>query len=141
MFEVEHGHTLKTFDNDANNGLIIDSDQLNEPRWKLKQNPPYSVLKEKVISDYVGLVLNKNNFIFDAMNRKVVQLVESGVAQKIIGEQVTKKLEHSGPQVLTLEQLKAGFYIWLVCIAISIFAFIWEKFNNLKCCSNWVQLF
>lgn len=64
------------------------------------------------------------------MIRKVVQLVES---KNIIGEQVTQKIGDSGPQVLTLKQLKAGFYIWLVCIAISIFVFICERFLRKIC--------
>lgn len=37
------------------------------------------------------------------------------------------KIDEIGPQVLTMEHLMFGFYIWLAVLAISIIAFVGEK--------------
>lgn len=98
----------------------VDSDQ----EWRLF----YSQLKEKIITDYIGFVLHKESFIFDQMNRKVVQFVESGLAQKFMEnyKRARKNGEEGGPKVLTLEHLNAGFYIWLVCVCTAVVVFLIE---------------
>lgn len=70
--------------------------------------------------------------MFELMNRKVVQFIESGLALKIMERynHVKKIAEETGPKVLTFGHLDAGFYLWLVCIAISIFVFVLELLIN-----------
>lgn len=98
----------------------VDSDQ----QWKLF----YSQLKEKIITDYIGFVLHMQSFIFEQMNRKVVQFVESGLAQKFTEKykRARQSGEEGGPKVLTLEHLNSGFYIWLVCVCIAVVVFMIE---------------
>lgn len=66
--------------------------------------------------------------MFEAMNRKVSQLTESGLAQRIVDSYrcIKKFTVDSAPQVLTLEHLSAGFYVWLACIIVGVLSFVLE---------------
>lgn len=112
----------------SNRGVITDSDNLRKVSSNLNHHPPWSLLKEKIISDFKGFWLRKNSFMYQPMNRKVVQFFESGIASHEVSKyRYIKKFEDdSGPKVLTLEHLDAGFYIWLVCIAAATLVFILE---------------
>jgi hypothetical protein len=91
-----------------------------------KGNFRYLVLAERILSDHWSFIFeDRNNFMFEAFNRKVLQLVESGIAAKII-EDSTKFREtpelHE-PKVLTLNHVGVWFVIWLcfLCGAAAVF--------------------
>lgn len=121
----------------SNRGMFFDSDKLREMTNGLQESPPWSLLKEKIISDYRGFWLDRNSFMYDPMNRLVERLVESGTAQHIVNQynHIKKFAEDSGPKVLTLEHLKAGFCVWLVCSSVAMIGFLCEKcFGRKICC-------
>lgn len=130
----------------SNQGLILDSEWLQGFNLKvgLKESPPYSVLNEKVISDYVGFAMKANNFVFAPMNRKVAQFIESGLARIIVDKYLCNKrfADVSGPKVLSLEHLNAGFMVWIALVIVSICAFIcevcWKHISKLK--SKFIEL-
>lgn len=87
----------------------------------------FAVLKEKIITDFLSLTTDKNHFLYESMNRKIVQLVESGVADKYVREQTIHIPEEKiGPVVLTLDHLGFGFQIWLGSLTIAFMFFLLE---------------
>lgn len=112
----------------SNRGMFFDSNGLRQLLWNEQQDPPYAILKEKIISDYVGMALEKNSFLFELINRKVVQVVESGLAQRIMNNYryIKKYTNDIGPTVLTLDHLYAGFFAWFVCVIVAISVFTCE---------------
>lgn len=122
-----------------NRGRFLSSDVLDAKAYSDPKDPPHTKLKEKVITDYIGFGLFPHSFMHQVMNRRVVQFVESGLAQKAIRRYRRRLQKHAsddGPQVLSLEHLKAGFCIWLACIAVAVFAFLCERYL-VKLIPNW----
>lgn len=130
------------FKNGVNHGAILNSEDVRHlsfgwDRWKI--SAPYVQLKEKIISDYMGLALYKNSFMYELMNRKVVQFMESGLAQSLVNSYryIKKTADKNEPNVLTLQHLQAGFYVWLACIVVSLIVFMLEMcFSRLD---NWMR--
>lgn len=84
----------------------------------------YTILEEKIISDHYGFLFMVNEFMFDAFNRKIVQLVESGVADRIVNSysvKLNKTEDKHGPVVLTLDHLGIWF---IICLGFLTFAMI-----------------
>lgn len=113
---------------ETNRGLIFDDPSLRLYERGLKKKPPYAVLKERVITDYISFVLHKNSFMFWPMSRKVDQFTEHGLAQNMTNtyQDIKKYWDDVGPKVLTLEHLRAGFLVWLACVAFAIIVFLCE---------------
>lgn len=126
----------------SNRGVLFDRFQFTLFKQIVQANPPFSVLQEKVITDYYGIMIHTNSFMFAPTNKKVVQFVESGMAQFLVDKYryINKFTDDEGPQVLTLDHLDAGFYVWLVCVVFSIFAFIVEIIvHKIKTRHQWIK--
>lgn len=118
------------FAENSNKGVVIQNDQLRSVELYMNdEDPPFSILKEKIITDTNGFSQYRNSFMFEPINRKVVQFVESGLAQYLVDRYRVKEkpVGDSGPKVLTLEHLNAGYYIFLACISLAVFTLIVEK--------------
>lgn len=68
--------------------------------------------------NYESFAFEKKTFILAGFDRKIVQLVESGIADNVIAEYersfgARKPVRVDGPVVLTLEHLGVGFMVWL----------------------------
>jgi hypothetical protein len=85
----------------------------------------YKVLDEKIISDHLGIPFPLNHFMFDAMNDKVVRLVESGIIENIMKVK-PKKPSDDEPTVLTLDHLLIWFYLGMALLLITTFVFFGE---------------
>lgn len=96
----------------------------------------YKLLHEKIISDYIGFKQLVNCILLHGVNRKVIQLVESGLADYYVNRHRFKRMPEDDPcpQVLTLDQMSAGFIIWLASLAITLVCFVLEIL--LKSCRN-----
>lgn len=119
------------FKNGVNRATILNSEDVRLLSFAFDRreiSAPWVQLKEKIISDYMGLALYKNSFMYELINRKVVQFMESGLAQSLVDSYryIKKHADKIEPNVLTLEHLQAGFYVWLACIVVSLIAFIME---------------
>jgi hypothetical protein len=106
--------------------VIIDTNDLLDLKTNSTETFKYLVLAEKILSDHWSFIFDdRNNFIFEAFNRKVLQLIESGIARKII-EESTKFREASEshePKVLTMHHVGVWFIIWIcfLCGATAVF--------------------
>lgn len=100
----------------------------------------FAQLSERIISDHIGFVLPKHSFIFKAFNRKLNQLVEGGLIEKLTKSKVQIKPEESEPTQLSLDHLEIWFQTCFVLLCFAIFSFIielvWKKLSekfNLNC--------
>lgn len=117
------------FTESSNKGVVVTTEYLrNINLYMNSEDPPFSILEQKIITDMNGFSQSQFNFMFELMNRKAVQFLESGLAQHLVDRYRIKRRPTSddGPKILTLEHLNAGFYIFLACIAFAIFVFIIE---------------
>jgi hypothetical protein len=90
----------------------------------------YSVLPERIRSYHRGFKMHPNHFMFEVLNRKMRQLVESGIAKVLLEKETFKKKpEEVGskePVPLNLEHLAVWFKILLVLLYIALFVFFLE---------------
>lgn len=122
----------------SNNAFITDSEYLKFLEKSNKGSVPFTVLKEKVLTNHWGFMLFSNQFIFKAFNTKIPQLVESGIADYIIQKesQFRKNFENASKIPLSLEHLEHWFKFMLFSYALSgvifILEFVCNLFENLR---------
>jgi hypothetical protein len=119
----------KSLTDGTNSAMIINSLAQYFFRVEDKEPQPYVLLKEKIISDYVGVLMQTNHFLFDAYNENIVRMTESGIMQKITEEQLPKPPEDDQPTVLSLEHLLIWFKVWIGLLLITSAVFIIEFVN------------
>lgn len=80
-----------------------------------------------------GMFFPRNHQFYDTFDKKLKQLFTAGLIIhyesdhfKCLNEKRYKHLHPEGPKVLTFDNLKAGFVIWLVSICLAIAAFVIE---------------
>jgi hypothetical protein len=89
--------------------------------------PNFAVLKEKVISDYVGISFPTNHFMYDVYNEKIAQLVESGIVQNFLDSSKPKKpIENDKRVPLSVDHLLIWFQLWMGLLVASIVVFLLE---------------
>jgi hypothetical protein len=108
--------------------FVIFSDYMQylEPEWE--GNFKYTKLNEKIMTTLFGFQFTNNHLMFKAYNRKVVQLVESGIADLIIKNHTLKPYQQpfSEPLKLTLDHLGVWFIILAVFCGFAALFFIAE---------------
>jgi hypothetical protein len=117
--------------------VINNEEKLYKARYKM--DLPYVLLQTKVISDSMGFGFPPNFFLFDNFNMKIVQLIESGIARKIVEEEETKVSETLGnftirkkkekedrKIVLSLSHLGIWFQILLILLSAASGVFVVE---------------
>lgn len=79
-----------------------------------------------------------NDFLTEVFDEKILQLFQGGIVDYFDRDNKenceTKRYKHLNydePKVLTMEQLYAGFVVWLVTVFLAIIAFIGEWINRL----------
>jgi hypothetical protein len=90
----------------------------------------FTTLNEKVISDYAGLMIPLNHFMFNVLNDKIMQLQESGIMQKLFKSIYPKYNTITDPVPLSLDHLLIWFQLWAALILISISFFFGEILVN-----------
>lgn len=105
---------------------------------ELQLNVSLKILDHKLVTSFVCIDLEHNGFLNDRFSSKLTQFIESGIFNHWRSHHVVElnQTETSEPQVLTMEHLSAGFFLFLICLLISIFFFIFEllKFNIERRC-------
>lgn len=120
----------KILQDGSKSGVLISSSQLYLLKRRDKERFQYVKLKENVITDYEVFALGRNSFLHDALNRKMFQLIESGIVKKLVDE--TENLanrfvnDDDGKVVLTLGHLSIGFQIWLLFLFVAFLCFLME---------------
>jgi hypothetical protein len=91
---------------------------------------PAFQLKEILFSSQSCFMFPKNFFMLDLVDDAVQQLLSTGMIQhlKENNERLNrpKRQDPKGLQVLSVEDLKYGFIIWLVTCGVSLAAFLTE---------------
>lgn len=93
----------------------------------------FTRLQQNIGFHHVGFLMKKTSQFFEAFDRKLVQLVESGLAARTLNEflDISFSEPGSGPQVLTYEQLRFGFVIWSSCLFVAFIGFLLENISNI----------
>lgn len=88
---------------------------------------------ERLYGEMFGIRFSFQHYLFELLDRKFQQMFAGGIIEFYNREYKDylnpKRYEHlhpTGPQVLTLEHLRAGFVVWLVSVVFAILTFIWE---------------
>jgi hypothetical protein len=113
----------------ANKAYVTDRDWYEELEYGSEGTANFAVLEEIVLSDHWGFRFEVNHYMYDAFNRKIVQLVESGLADVLVKNATKKwrKVEAEEEHVaLTIDHLAVWFYLWLILLGIALLAFIVE---------------
>jgi tRNA(His) 5'-end guanylyltransferase len=79
----------------------------------------YTKLNEKIVSDHLSFIFKRNHFMFEAFNRKLVQMIESGFAEKFVTELDSNYAKHQsddGTSALCFDHLGIGFELWLLFV-------------------------
>jgi hypothetical protein len=108
----------------SKNAIPIDTFKLKMLTKKSKSIMSHKIMKQRVISDHLSfLVQDKYNFLFKRFDEKLSQLVESGIAKKIVDDYtaVRYREEEQEPKRLTLDHLGLWF-IFLLCGLVGSFA-------------------
>jgi hypothetical protein len=117
----------------TNRGFITDTDWLSVLVKAAKGNVQFTKLNERIISNYWGLSFDSTSFIYKAFDRKICQLVESGIAEKIVSEFVSYRSEEvvDEPVVLTLSHLEYWFFAWAALLALALVCFVVERCSSI----------
>ena len=98
------------------------------------------VMKECPNLYNVAFSLSKNSIYKHQFDKKIIQLVESGLTQHYLDIENDKlaKLEKSSVAILTaqplnLESIQAFLAIFLICMGVCLFVFFLEVFKGLVC--------
>lgn len=68
------------------------------------------------------------SFIYEPLEKFILESHQHGILDHLRRKYFpqTKKIEPDGPKVLTFSMLSAGFYLWFMCVIISIIIFFLE---------------
>lgn len=91
----------------------------------------YTQLKEQIISDHIGFYFPWNHFLHEAFDRKLGQMIESGITKKLVDEASFMRVQSTDdyePLVLTMDHLDVVFQLWLAGLLTSTLEFLLESF-------------
>jgi hypothetical protein len=121
----------------SNNAFVTDSEYLSYLE-KTLENQTFTKLNEKIVTNHWGFYFYTNQFIFKAFDKKISQLVESGIADHIIKNEAryNKKLVEDSMTPLNFGHLEYWFRIMLILLGIATVVFVGEilsSFMKRKC--------
>lgn len=98
----------------------------------------YNLLQQPLMMNNIVFFFPRTSFIFESFARKLSQMIEVGIAEKVTRDHdVVKnrnvKVEESGPKVLTLDHLGVGFLAWLGFLMVSLICFVLEIITRHVC--------
>lgn len=95
---------------------------------ELEPNVEVKLLKQDFTYSMQTSYLDKYNALYDPRTKAMSRLFDAGIVQKIIKSYFENKQtkDGPGPAILTMDDLGAGFKIWLACIIVSIAVFLLE---------------
>lgn len=122
----------------SKNGIILDTDLVEGYLRLSKGKLRLTELAQKIVFNHKSFIFERNHFLYSAFNTKITQLVESGIAKKIISDfgndYEIERAQAPGPAVLSLAHLGVGFLVCLFFLLISFLCFGFEILFRL--CEN-----
>jgi hypothetical protein len=121
----------------SDNAFITDTEQLTFMEKSLDGSVKFTVLKEKIMSDYLAFTFFNSDYLLKPVNRIISQLYESGIAQRIIDKESSVKYQETTfePSKLSLDHLGVWFYACAFMLLVAASAFVIE-FSAQKLISN-----
>ena len=120
----------------SNRAVITDSNHVTSLAKAFGGVFKHKIMKEKIISDHMSFMMEDRSNIFHKLfDRKMQQLVEAGIASKIIKDSTKVNfVDDSGqPEILTFNHIEIWITIWFLGVSVSVFAFLVEVlFKNKK---------
>jgi hypothetical protein len=89
-------------------------------------------LKEDFLTTFHSISTIRNHFLFDLVEKTLQNLLSSGIYQQNYNYAIwdrfrqVKEVEDSEPKVLSVEDLKFGFVVWICTCGVSILVFVLE---------------
>jgi hypothetical protein len=120
---------VKLLSNGSNRAFITDRDWYEALEYESKGTAKLAILEEIVLSDHWGFRFEVNSFMYEPFNRKIVQLVESGLADVFVknATKIWRNVDADDKHVsLTLAHLSVWFYLWLILMVIALLVFVLE---------------
>lgn len=117
--------------------MLVDYDRIYAFKIMLNFTISPKLLEERFSGSFFCVYGEVNNLFWQILATKLQQLVEAGLIDYnmrlwIDVINIKRWKVESGPKVLTLEELEAGFVICLISIVISAVAFCFEWLITLK---------
>jgi hypothetical protein len=119
---------------DSNVGYVTEDVYLDRLYHISNKTFNFTVLNEKVLTNYQGFLFFNFDFIFKAFNQKIVQMLEGGILKFIVDKEAPpmKQVEYPDvPIVLGLHHLGVWFHIWAVFLCVALL-FLFLEFIALK---------
>jgi hypothetical protein len=126
---------VKLLKDGSNRAFVTNRDWYEALEYESKGTAKFAILEEIVLKDHWGFRFVVNNFMYDAFNRKIVQLVESGLADVFV-KNATKKWRNVEAEVkhvpLTMEHLAFWFYLFFALLTAALFVLevCWKKHSE-----------
>jgi hypothetical protein len=112
------------------------------------------VLRDTLYGEPLGLLFYRNDPLLPLLNHKLHQLFDCGIVQHLVSQydkyldpnyykrpllltkeylhEIYPKMHPSGPKVLSMEQLEAGFVVCFFPLVLSLLAFLFEWLATLR---------
>lgn len=97
------------------------------------------LLKTRISLETSGMLFPRNHKLFEVFDEKIQRLLTAGIIDhytyewfRFLDPKRYKHLKHYEPKKLKMDQLEAGFVVWLVSIAIAFVVFIVEWLIQLR---------
>lgn len=92
--------------------------------YELKENFSMKILDEKLLTTYSGVAFPPFDFLYKPFNEIILRAIQAGLIDYWYRSfypqnYFTWKPKQSEPVVLTWDHVYIGFYIWLICLAVS----------------------
>jgi hypothetical protein len=118
----------------SNRAFVTDNHRLSFLEKSLNRSKKFTKLNEKILSDSWGFIFGTQDFMFDAFDRKISQLVEAGISQKIIKNalKVAEKPIDDSVVTLTMGHLDIWFFVLLIMLTVSGAVFVGEVLYHWK---------
>jgi hypothetical protein len=119
----------KNLTDGTNTALIVNS--LAFQYFKLDNEPQtYALLKERIISEYVGISMETNNLLLEPYNELIIKMTESGIMEKMLDFPKSKPTDVDQPTALSLDHLLIWFKIWIGFLLVTSVVFVIELING-----------
>jgi hypothetical protein len=127
---------MKIINDNSKSACVIGGDALKQIEYQSKGKFNYTLLSQRLMTEFYGFSFQKYHFINEEFNRRTVQLLEAGVIDAIfkhydnIYKIIGWKSEPEGPQVLTYDHLEFWFELLVILLMICLLSFIGEHLTQ-----------
>jgi hypothetical protein len=112
----------------SKNAFYTDTEHLTFVEKSLNGSQKFKKLQKAIMSDHLGMRFRNNDFLYEAVNRIVTQLLESGITNWIVNKEASIKYQEprNDPVVITMDHLGIWFYLLAILLMFSLVALVFE---------------